>query len=99
MGNCPKCRSALPDGGLCGCGWRADPAVPVRASTMTLSTPWGLRRRRRSLARAAVAAAIVSSSGAGGDSGPVPQRTSGDLEAEGMHQCSACRSAMSILGP
>jgi hypothetical protein len=67
---------------------------------MTLSTPWGLRRRRRSVARAAGAAAVVTSSGAGGDIGLVSQRTSADLDAaEGMHHCSACRSAMSILGP
>jgi hypothetical protein len=98
--NCPNCHSALRHDGLCGCEWRADPPAPVRASTMTLSTPWGLRRRRRSIARAAVAEARGSSSGAGGDSGLVPQRTSGDLDGvEGMHRCSACRNAMSILWP
>jgi hypothetical protein len=64
---------------------------------MTLSTPWGLRRRRRSVARAAT---VVTSSGAADDSGLVRQRTAEGHAGElGMHHCSACRSAASILGP
>jgi hypothetical protein len=64
---------------------------------MTLSTPWGLRRRRRSIA---VEAAIVASSSAHKDGGLPRQRVASEPARAGdVHQCSACRGAMSILGP